>query len=95
MTEAELIIKAVTDMHASINASFEKVYTEINGCNNRVTEIETVMAVKKALCKEKEKNKKAKKDYWIPIVRSVNIAGILALLVLAWEKLTAIWKMVP
>ena len=99
MPDTAKIIEAVNNMHKSVNQSFQKVYIEINGCNGRVTEIETTLAVKKALCKERKEKEKNKTDYWIPVVRAVNIAGILALCALAWgilkDKLTQIWQMVP
>ena len=95
MPDTTKIIEAITDMHEAINISFRKVYTEIGNCNNRVVEIEKALAVKKALCKERKEKAKTKRDYWVPIIRVVNIAGILALLTLVWGKLVAIWKMVP
>ena len=99
MADTTAIIKAVNDMHKSVNASFEKVYKEVNArfssCDDRVTEIEKTMAIKKAQCEERKKITKAKRDYWIPRIRVINIAGILALFAIAWEKLVAIWRMVP
>jgi hypothetical protein len=82
-------------MHKAINLSFDKVYVEIKGCDRRVTEIEETLAIKKAVCKERKEKAKTKRDYWIPIIRIVNVAGILALLTLVWGKLVAIWEMVP
>ena len=93
MADTPVIIKAITDMHGSFNTSLDKVYTEIKGCNSRVTEIETALAIKRGICKEKEKREKTKKDYWIPMVRYVSLAGILALFALAWDKIVKLWEM--
>lgn len=93
MADTATVIKAITDMHSSFNSGLDKVYTEIKGCNKRVTEIETALAIKKGICNEREKREKTKKDYWIPIVRYVSLAGILALFALAWEKITKLWEM--
>jgi hypothetical protein len=93
MPDTSIIIKAIADMHSSFIAGLDKVYIEIKASNKRVTEIETTLEIKKALCKEKKEREKTKKDYWIPIVRYVSIAGILALVALAWEKIVAFWDM--
>ena len=98
MTDPTIILKEITRMHETINQSFEKVYTEIEtkfgGCDKRVSEIEKAIAIRKALCAKEKENKKEKKDYWVPILRSVNIAGILALLAIAYEKLKMLWEIV-
>lgn len=102
MPDTAKIIKAITDMRESINDSFGKVYVEINGCSNRVTEIETALEVKKALCKKKKEDdkkeqdsKKENRDFWKPIIRIITIAGFFALLSIAWEKIKAVLDLVP
>lgn len=94
MADTAVVIKAITDMHKSFGLSLKEVYTEIKGCNSRVTELEKALAIKKAVCKEKKErekekkeNKEIKRDYWIPVVRSVSLVGIFALLALAWETI--------
>lgn len=93
MPDTPKIIEAITKMHGSFDKSLDKVYTEIKGCNKRVTDIETALAIKRGICKEKEKQEKTKKDYWIPMVRYVSLAGILALFALAWDKIVKLWEM--
>ena len=98
MVDEVTILKEITRMHEAINKSFEKVYAEIDnkfgGCDKRVSEIEKAIAIRKALCVKEKENKKEKKDYWIPILRTVNIAGILALFAIAYEKLKMLWEVV-
>ena len=94
MPDTAKIIKAITDMHSSVNDSFEKVYVEIKGCDKRVTEIETALEVKKALCKERKEKEKVQRDFWKPAIRTITIAGILALLALAWAKIKAVLDLV-
>ena len=98
MSDETVILKEIVKMHDAINKSFEKVYTEIgdkfSDCDKRVSEIERAIAIRKALCKKEKDDKKEKKDYWIPVLRAVNIAGILALLTIAWEAFKKIWGIV-
>ena len=89
-------------MHSSFDGSLDKVYTEIKGCNSRVTEIETALAIKRGICKEKEKREKqdqAKtketRTFWRSILRAVSIAGILTLCALVWKGAVALWEMLP
>lgn len=102
MSDTPIIIKAITDMHGSFNTSLNKVYTEIKGCNGRVTDIERVLAVKRGVCEEKEKRKKqdqakAKetRTFWRSILRMVSVAGILALCALIYKKMVDFWELLP
>lgn len=91
MPETAKIIEAVNGVvngiHKSINTGFDTVHQKIDKkfkqCDDRVTKIETTLAVKKALCEKKKENEKQKVDYWQYIIRSLSVAGILALLIIA------------
>ena len=91
MPDTPKIIEAITKMHGSFDKSLDKVYTEIKGCNNRVTEIETALAIKRGICKEKEKREKGQKKLWQPVVRGVTLAGTIALFAIAWDYIKILW----
>ncbi len=102
MPDTPVIIKAITDMHVSFNTSLDKVYTEIKGCNSRVTDIETALEVKKALCKKKKEDEKKDQEkaketrtFWRSILRAVSITGILALCALIYKKMVGFWELLP
>lgn len=102
MPDTVAILKAITKMHSSFDSSLDKVYAEIKGCNIRVTEIETALAVKKALCKKKKEDEKEEQEktketrsFWRSILRMLSVAGIIALCALVWGKLIALWEMLP
>lgn len=92
MTDTTQILKAIGDMNTTTNVGFEKVHKKIDKkfdqCDERLVDIETELAVKKALCKKKKEDTKEKKDYWQPIIRAVTIAGILSLLSMAFSLLS-------
>lgn len=94
MSDTSEIIKAINKMHESVNDSFKRVYTEIGGCDKRVTEIEKALAIKKALYEEKKEAETDKKNLWQPAIRTISIAGFLALLALAWAKIKAVLDLV-
>lgn len=98
MSDETEILKEIIKMREAINKNFEKVYTEIgdkfNSYDKRVLKIENAIAIRKALCAKEKESKKEKKDYWVPVLRAVNIAGILALLAIAWEGFKKIWGIV-
>ncbi|MEA3313038.1 MAG: hypothetical protein U9Q18_01535 [Caldisericota bacterium] len=91
MPDTATIIKALTDMHKAIDKSFNGVYERIETSNKRVTKIEKDLAVKKALCQERKESEIAKKDFWRPVIRTISVAGILALCTIAWSKLNVMW----
>lgn len=94
MADTPVIIKAITDMHGSFNTSLDKVYTEIKGCNKRVTDIETALEVKKALCKKKKEDEAKQKNFWRPIIRGITLTGTIALFAIAWEYMKILWEKV-
>lgn len=77
-----------------INEGFDKLHTKIDKkfdeCDERLAHVETKLAVKDALCKQK----KEQRDYWQITIRTITIAGIIALLSIAWEKMKAILDLV-
>lgn len=75
----------------AINAGFEGINAKIDGCNKRVTNIETERAVDKALSEQKKEGRKS----WQILIRTVSVAGILSLLALAWAKIKAVLDLVP
>ena len=91
MADTAEIIKAVNSIHKSMDTGFttihEKMDKKYNQCDKRLTNVETIIEVKKALCKKKKDDEKNKKDYWQPVIRAVTIAGILALLGIAGKLL--------
>lgn len=102
MADTTAIIKAINDMHKAFDLSLKEVYTEIKGCNSRVNEIEKALEVKRALCKKKKEDDKkdqakAKetRTFWRSILRTISVAGILALCALVWKGMVALWKMLP
>ena len=94
MADTPTIIGAITAMHTAFDKNLDKVYTEIKGCNKRVTEIETALAIKKARCEEKKKEETKRENFWRPIVRGVTLAGTLALFAIAWGYTKALWEKV-
>jgi uncharacterized Fe-S center protein len=102
MPDTAKIIEAVNGIHKSMDAGFIIMHKKIDQHNERLTEVEAALAIKKALCKERkeveakaETTKKDKRDYWKFIIRAVSIAGIFALASIAWEKIKAILDLVP
>ena len=91
MPDTTKIIEAITKMHSSFDGSLDKVYTEIKGCNSRVTEIETALAIKKARCEEKKKEEIKRGNFWRPVVRGITLAGTIALFAIAWEYIKTLW----
>jgi anti-sigma-K factor RskA len=98
MPDTAIIVKAITAMHSSFDESLDKVYTEIKGCNSRVTEIEIALAIKRGICKEKEKREKQDQEkvketrtFWRSILRAVSVVGILSLCALIYERMVALW----
>ena len=91
MPDTTEIIEAITKMHNAFDGNLDKVYTEIKGCNKRVTEIETALEVKKALCKKKKEDETKQKNFWRPIVRGITLAGTIALFAIAWEYMKILW----
>ena len=91
MTDTTEIIKAVNGIHESMDTGFttihEKMDKKFNQCDKRLTSVETIIEVKKALCRKKKDDEKNKKDYWQPVIRTITIVGILALLGIAGKLL--------
>lgn len=96
MTDSLEIIEAVNKIHTSVNIGFKGVYDKIDEkfndcdkkfdeCAERVIEIETQLAIKKALHKQTKEDKKYSRDYWQYVIRVISVAGILALLSIAFE----------
>lgn len=84
-------IQAINDIHKSINTGFDTVHqkidTKFNQCDKRLTSVETIIEVKKALCKKEKENAAKKRDYWLPFIRAISIVGALALLTIAGKLL--------
>ena len=91
MTDTAEIIKAVNGIHESMDTGFttihEKMDKKFNQCDKRLTSVETIIEVKKALCRKEKDDEKNKKDYWQPVIRTITIVGILALLGIAGKLL--------
>lgn len=95
MTDTAVIIKAVNEIHKSMNAGFGKIHEKIEKrfgeCDDRLTDVETEMKVKKALCKKEKESR----DYWRFTIRAITVAGIVSLFTIAWSKITALLDLVP
>mgnify|MGYP006959932771 CR=1 FL=1 len=62
MADTATVIEAITKMHKAFDLSLKEVYTEIKGCNSRVTELETDLAIKTGIWKAKKGREKEKKE---------------------------------
>ena len=87
MPDTAKIIEAVNGIHESMDVGFATIHTKIDQHNKRLTNVETVIAVKKALCKKKKEEEAVKRDYWLPVIRIASAAGLTALLVIAGKLL--------
>ena len=91
MADTAEIIEAINNIHKSMDTGFttihEKIDKKFNQHNKRLTSVETIIEVKKALCRKKKEEEKNKKDYWQPVIRTITIVGILALLGIAGKLL--------
>lgn len=99
MPDTVKIVATINKGFEAMNAKIDKKFAQ---CDERLTDVETEIIVKKALCKERKKveekaeaTKKDKRDYWKFIIRAVSIAGIFALASIAWEKIKAVLDLVP
>ena len=83
--DPEKVYKALTDVNTTMAAGFKdmhlKIDSKFNNCDKRLGRVETIIAVKKAICEKEEK----KKDFWKWIVRAVTVAGIIALFGIVWK----------
>lgn len=84
MPDTEQIIKA-------INAGFDGIRKKIDEYGLRITALETMEEVDKALSNQKKEGRKS----WQIIIRTVSVAGIISLLALAWAKIKAVLDLVP
>ena len=87
MPDTMKIIEAVNKIQKAMDVGFITIHKKIDQQSKRLTEVETIIEVKKALCRERKEREKTKKDYWIPIIRAITIAGVLALLGIAGRLL--------
>lgn len=87
MIETSKIIEAINTIHQSLDIGFDEVYKKLDerfkNCDDRVTQIEREIAIRKALCKKEKEVQKSKKDYWLPVIRAVTIVGVISLLGIA------------
>ena len=83
--EPEKVYAELTDINKSMNEGFGEIYKKIDDkfgtCDKRLGRVETIIAVRKAIC-EKEQNGK---DYWKWIIRATSIMGIGALFGILWK----------
>jgi len=80
---AKQVLDAVVNLHKHMDAGFNAVDIKIDdkftGCDDRLKKVETIIAIKKALCE----SKKEAQDFWKWIIRSVSVAGIISLFYIA------------
>ena len=81
--ESVKVFEAITDLNKNMNdgfsACYEKIDNKFDTCDRRLGRVETIIAVKKALCEKDQKNK----DYWKWIIRSLSVAGLGSLIAIA------------
>lgn len=81
----EKVLEAITVLNKDMSKSFDAVYDKIDDkfthCDKRLGRVETIIAVKKAICEREQKNK----DYWKWIIRAASIMGLGSLLVIFWK----------
>lgn len=74
--------EAIADINETMNSGFSKVYEKIDTkftlCDKRLGRVETIIAVKEAICKREQKNK----DYWKWIIRAASVMGIGSLMMI-------------
>ena len=87
MPDTAKIIGAVNGIRESMDAGFIVIHKKIDQHNKRLTTVETIIEVKKALCKKKKEDEAKKRDYWLPIIRIASAAGLTALLFIAGKLL--------
>jgi len=77
------VLDAISNIHSFMNAGFNAVYTKIDQkftvCDDRLKKVETIIAIKKAMCE----SKKETQDFWKWIIRGVSISGIISLFYIA------------
>jgi len=83
--EAVKIFEAITDLNKNMNEGFAAVYSKIDErftvCDKRLGEVETIIAIKKALRERDQKNT----DYWKWIVRAASTVGLASLMAIFWK----------
>lgn len=83
--EPEKVYAELADINKSMNEGFGEIYKKIDDkfdtCDKRLGRVETIIAVRKAICKKEQKGK----DYWKWIIRATSIMGIGALLGILWK----------
>ena len=83
--ESEKLFEAITDMNQNMNKCFSDCYKKIDNkftaCDKRLGRVETIIAVKKALCEKEQKSK----DYWKWIIRAASIMGLASLMAILWK----------
>lgn len=76
------LYEAITDINETMNKGFAAVYEKIDTkftlCDKRLGRVETIIAVKEAICKKEQKNK----DYWKWIIRAASVMGISSLMMI-------------
>lgn len=83
--ETVKIFEAITDLNKNMNDGFAAVYGKIDdkftGCDKRLGRVETVIAIKKALCEREQKSR----DYWKWIIRAASVLGLASLMAIFWK----------
>jgi len=77
------VLEAISNIHTAMNDGFNAVYHKIDKkftvCDERLKKVETIIAIKQALCNSQQEAK----DFWKWIIRSVSVAGIISLFYIA------------
>lgn len=83
--ESEKIFEAVANLNKTMNDGFTSVYKQIDNkfdtCDKRLGRVETIIAVKKAICEREQKGK----DYWKWVIRATFVLGAGSLMAIFWK----------
>ena len=83
--EPEKVYTALANINKDMSEGFGEVYkkidTKFDSCDKRLGRVETIIAVKKAICEKEQK----RKDYWKWIIRAASVMGIGALFGILWK----------